>query len=322
MGRFRLIFWAVLVAESFTFFGFTYISAQEYSRPRFSLSVFGEISSFTIGDPNNAIDSYNHNSYFEYLRTNHPEYISGGLETIPSSTKTLGIEFGYRLANRLTCAVALVGPARLSNDSSITYSVVGGAGAQTTSLFERHIVKANLSLLLSVSYSVIISRLVNISAVAGAGYYPGQYKLTREIDVQYPLGSYSHGVGILDLSRSFPIGYHGGLDLSANLTRSLALIAGLKWRVAKTGHLRGVAQGTSNSYDSEGNLTYATSHQWSGILYSYSADDLLIGSRYTMLAVRETRPIEGGINSISDIKKANLDLSGYSIIVGLRIRLF
>jgi hypothetical protein len=322
MGRFRLIFWAVLVAEFFTFFGSTYISAQEYTRSRFSLSFFGQISSFAVGDPNNAIDSHNHNSYFEYLRTNHPEYISGSLETIPGSTTTLGMEFGYRLAKRWTCAVAMLGPTRLSKDNSITYSVVGGAGAQTTTLFERHVVDANLSVLLSIRYSVIISRLVNISALAGAGYYPGQYKLTWEIDVQYPLGSHSHGVGTWDLSRSFPIGFHGGLDISANLTRSLALIAGVKWRVAKTGHLRGVAQGTTNSYDAEGNLMYTTSHQWSGILYSFFQDDLLIGARYEKLAISETRPIEGGIDSKTDIRKANLDLSGYSIMVGLRIRLF
>ena len=289
---------------------------------RFSLSFFGQISSFAIGDPNNAIDSYNNNSYFEYLRTTHPGYISGGLETIPSSTKTLGIEIGYRLAKRWTCAVAMLGPVRLSNDSSITYSVMGDAGAQTTTLFERHVVDANLSVLLSIRNSVIISRLVNISALAGAGYYPGKYKLTRETDIQFPLGSHSQGVGTLDLSRSFPIGFHGGFDLSANLTNKLALVVETKWRIAKTGHLRGTAKGTSSSYDAGGNLVDTTSHQWSGILYSYSAEDLLIGSRYKILAVRETRPIEGGISSIRDIRKANLDLGGYSILVGLRIRLF
>jgi len=321
MGRFRLIFWAVLVTEFFTLFGSTYISAQEYSRPRFSLSLFAQISSFAIGDPNNAIDSYNHNSYFEYLRTNHPEYISGGIETIPSSTKTLGMEFGYRLAKRLTCAVAMLGPARLSNDSSITYSVVGDAGAQTTTLFERHVVDANLSVLLSIRYSVIISRFVNISALAGAGYYPGQYKITREIDVQYPLGDHSHAVSTLDFSRLFPIGFHGGLELSANLTRRVALIAGAIWRVAKTGHMRGVAQGTSSSYDAEGNLIITESRQVSGVLYSYFANDLLIGARYEVLAISSTRPEEGGIDDISDIKKANLDLSSHSIIFGLRVRL-
>ncbi len=322
MRLLRLVFWAILVAEFFTFFGPTYISAQEYSKPRFSLSFFGQISSFAVGDPNNAIDSYNHNSYFEYLRTNRPEYISGGLETIPSSTTTLGVEFGYQLATRWTCAVAMLGPARLSNDSSITYSVGGDPGVQTTTFFERHVVDADFSVLLFVRYSVLISRLVNISALAGAGYYPGQYKLTREIDVQFPLGGHSHGVGTLDLSRSFPIGFHGGLELSANLTRRLALIAGAIWRVAKTGHLQGVAQGNSNSYDAEGNLWNTTSRQFSGILYSYFADDLLIGARYEKLELSPIRPKEGGIDFISDIRKANLDLSGYSILIGLRIRLF
>jgi len=302
--------------------GVLHMSAQERYKPAFSFSLFGETSRFAIGDLNKAIDSYNHNSYFEYLRSSQPDLISGSLDPLPHASTNLGMELRCHLSGRIALGVTLMAPYHLSNYSTITYAVVGGAGAQITSRSDRNTIKAGFSLLLTAHYSLIRNAIFGLSVHAGVAYRPAHHKLTREYDIQYPLGGRSLANWSWDLSRSFPIGFHSGLGFSARLSRKLALIVEATVRVMDIGHLTGRYRGTSSSFDPEGNLDFTNSYYGSGTLYYFSIFDDLIGTRYETVSVYESRPSEGGIDWISDVRNANLNLNGYSIRLGVMVNLF
>ena len=58
-----------------------------------------------------------------------------------------------------------------------------------------------------------------------------------------------------------------------------------------------------------------------GTLYYFNKWDIGIGTRYDDLTVWKEPPF-ASIYSITDVRKAVLDLNGYSVRAGIRIKLF
>jgi hypothetical protein len=62
-------------------------------------------------------------------------------------------------------------------------------------------------------------------------------------------------------------------------------------------------------------------YEKSGTLYFFRTRMGEVGPWYPQLSVSESPP-EGGIGSFKDVREARLDLSGFALRIGLRVRLF
>ena len=66
---------------------------------------------------------------------------------------------------------------------------------------------------------------------------------------------------------------------------------------------------------------YNINVSWEGILYHYIGDAYFINARHEKITVSRLPP-EAGIDSPSDVRKAFLDLGGFTFRIGLKIGLF
>lgn len=113
-------------------------------------------------------------------------------------------------------------------------------------------------------------------------------------------------------SRNFMLGFHGNIFVQYLLKNKFALVAEFQKRHAKINGLRGATKflnGDGYSFETNGTLYYFT--EW----------DYFIGVRHATLEIFEAPP-EGGVRWINDLRGARLDLGGYSIRIGINVRLF
>jgi hypothetical protein len=96
------------------------------------------------------------------------------------------------------------------------------------------------------------------------------------------------------------------------LARNLALTAEVQWRYTRISNFRAIQQ-----YETG----YPSYEETTGWLYYFTKENLFIGSRHADLTVWEVPPY-ASVEFIMDVRKARLDLSGLSLLVGMKIRLF
>jgi len=120
------------------------------------------------------------------------------------------------------------------------------------------------------------------------------------------------------------IGFHGGIGFEYKYTERVSLFAEGLWRLAKIRTLKGSITTHADAYDENGYLTgtYDTDI-YQGILYHYSGEDLIVGGvRHEKLLVNDFPPPWIGTDLPADVRKAFLDLSGFTFRIGLKIGLF
>jgi hypothetical protein len=111
------------------------------------------------------------------------------------------------------------------------------------------------------------------------------------------------------------LGFHGGIGMEYSLTKNLGLVLEVQGRYVKIKNLKGFIQ-------SEDSHFIGRISKRKGYLWSYKISEWDFRSYYNLDISEE--PPRGSIPeiSISEVRKAIIDLSGFSLRIGLRIRLF
>jgi hypothetical protein len=162
---------------------------------------------------------------------------------------------------------------------------------------------------LSVYYTLPFIRKLNISIGGGVGFYSARIALSYRDATVYPFEDVSWIEGSQVAKRNFGLGLHGNINLEYNLSDKVILITEFQARYVRISGFKGTLTATN----SEGE-----SHQVGGTLYYFTYGG--VGGRFPALIISEEPP-RSPIDSYENVREAILDLSGYSLRIGIRVGL-
>jgi hypothetical protein len=281
-----------------------YAEERDGTGSRFSLKFSGGARYAIVGDLNEYLDSFN----------KQPD-ICGKVAKISNWASDWEVELRMRLSTRFGLGLASSGFYNKKNPSSIF--IYGGAivDPETTKSDTRiefiPEIKAAMPLGLNLHYSLCSASRMNLLMNLGLGWYTA--KLSDNYIASYfqSDGKIYFGTHYQSVENDFSLGFQGGLGLEYGFIDELALVVEVQGRFARIGSLKGKECAMTN-----GSLSEKT-----GTLYYYKWAWFGGGPWYPVIAVSESPP-EGGIGSFKDVREARLDLSGFALRLGLRVRLF
>lgn len=291
---------------------------EHSSSPTFSLCLRGTAGIMAIGDINAGLRTFNHNPTFEYLRKNDVSWgrIEGEVETLRGIYGSWEVEMRVDFSRRIGVGIATSSAVHRMNEGSVTWTYL--PPDQTVwpyHYYFRPEMRAAMPLKASVYYCFNPESKIVAGLSIGLGYYRGRMseQLNRD-GINGISGQTDWNDLYWETQSTGGLGLHLGLGAAYPLAPRVSLTADLEFRYAKIRNFR-AAQVHETSFPEH--------TESSGWLYSYTEDDLLIegAPRYVSFQVWETPP-DRSIGFISDIRRASLDLSGFAIKVGVRIRLF
>lgn len=296
---------------------------KEKFKPRFSIKLTGGWRYVSIGDVNSHLESFNNSYDFEYARLNNPESISGEITQLNNHIYDWEAELRMDISSKFALGISTSGAIRKRNESSLTYveKFYGIEefydGGEWTSIFTfRPEVKAQVPVKLSIYYRLPFVFKTNIIFYSGIGYYSANVskyeKLDLSIDSEYSYWRWEHW----KTDHKTNLGLHGGIGIEYNLSKNLALVAEAYGRYARIRNLIGTLQ--KENSDSVGRIYESQATLWYFKWACY-------GKGYYRLDISEESPSRWGIIlecSISNVRKARIDLSGFSVRMGIRIKLF
>jgi opacity protein-like surface antigen len=296
---------AVLTISTFLSLSLTsFADDRDGSGSRFSLKLTGGTRYAFVGDLNEYLDSFNRG-----------DDICGKVAEVGHWASDGEVELRMALSSRLVLGLASSGFFNKKNPSSM-FQYGGTLMDPETTKSDTRVefvpeVEAAMPLGLNLHYSLYSGSRMNILAGLGLGWYTG--KMTESLvatDFQSD-GKTHFGSVYWTVRNNFSVGFQGVLGLEYAVTDGLALVVELQGRFARVGSLKG----------KECVLTNNSLNEQTGTLYYYKWAWFGSGPWYPRLSVSESPP-EGGIGSFKDVREARLDLSGFALRIGLRMRLF
>ena len=173
-------------------------------------------------------------------------------------------------------------------------------------------IKVSPPIRLSAYYTLRLIQRLNISIGGGVGFYSARISQSLRFDEITPIGKFSWSTEDQGTRRNIALGFNGNAIFEYLLNDKLALVAEFQYRLSKIGGFKGTIK-HENSYGDKS--------EESGRLYYFTEWDYFIGTRHSTLEIFEAPP-EGGARWINDLREASLDLGGYSIMMGINVRLF
>jgi hypothetical protein len=263
---------------------------------RLSVKLYGGYANILAGDVNEGSDYY-----FEILEY----YQAEGLGTVTGSYKPLhgGYNFGgdviYQLSPKLGLGLG-VGYMRNSSSSVGTFS----DGTESVTLTVAPTLTA-LPIRLSLFFTTPMSKKLNLTADAGAAYYAG-LKLDATQGLEFSPTDWME-MRVEGSQRSgADIGFHGSLGVEYMLSPKMGFFVEAAGRYAKFNNFEIVTATTSGSGGSpdstEGKLYIATDTIGTAEI-----------SGFTIVATGD--PVD------PSYREPKIDLSGFSLQIGIRIRL-
>jgi opacity protein-like surface antigen len=304
------IVWILTIISLFLLNGIT-VSMEGKIRPRFSIKVTHGANYSFWGDINRYLESVNNNEVFEFWRKNAPERVVGEINTLNNWTDSWEAELRIDLSPKIAVGIATSGAIRRKNESSLIYTYIGAPGSQVTALTYKPEVKAQMPIRLGIYYTLPYGRKASFFFNAAIGYYSGKISDYLKYEVTDPSGGYGWTTRYNETERKSSLGFHSGFGVEYSLMRNLALVVETQGRYVKIKGFKARAR-----YD----YAYSMPSEVAGTLYYFTKWVLGIGVRYADLVVWE-KPPDITIYSPADIRKAILDLSGFSLRVGIRIKL-
>jgi len=303
-----LLFFLLLLVQ------FVFSEEKKPFKPRFSLKLTAGLgSALPIGDVNDCLESFNNNEVFEAHREYETGQVVGEIKTLDTRIFHGEAELRFDLTPRISFGIATSPPIHKRNESSVTYTILGWAGPQVMTWTFRPEIKVSYPIRLSAYYTLPLIRRLSISIGGGVGFCSAKIEQFGRYYAIYPLGDTGWVNASQVAKRNFALGFHGGVAFEKYIfTNRLSLIAEFQARYINIRGLKGTHKKTNeagNHFETRGTLYYFT--WW----------DHLIGARYASIEVHESPP-DAGCRYTADIRKAVLNLSGYSFRIGIRIRLF
>jgi hypothetical protein len=293
-------------------------TADEERFPKFSIRFAGEAGIMAIGDINKALKLFNNNETLEYIRKYNPSgaQVQGSVRSLNDYFVNWEPELRIDLSRRVGIGISISGAIHKQNESSLTYVYYpGDSSVWPYHYYFRPEINVKVPIKLTLYYYWLQRPRFLVYGDAGVGYYTGNMSEQLNFD---DVNGYSGDVDWTKRhwetqSRS-SLGIHIGMGAEILLMRNLALTGEIQWRNARIGNFR-----ATNRYET-GYPFYEVS---SGYLWYLTRDELSIGGRVGDLIVSEVNPAElYSVYLYADVHKAVFDISGLSIKIGLRLRLF
>ncbi|MFQ6083187.1 MAG: outer membrane beta-barrel protein [Candidatus Aminicenantia bacterium] len=276
---------------------------------RFSLKLTGGLAYVSVGDINRSIDSFN-NGLKEAVRYSN-DSLNGEIEEL-----NYGFDWEAELRIDISDKVGIgfaTGYIHLKNESSLTYTIRGWDRNEINIYsFEPKVTAVPLKL--RVYYTLPVTPKSKLFLNGGIGYYfakcsQGEKRKWRSVitDRWWNENKYWE-------VNSGNFGFHGGIGIEYNLTKNLALMIEGEGRYAKIKKLKGKGKWIWEPKEVNGTLYYYTWFDWRIGEW---------GEWYDGLAVFES--VEAGNRRLvweRVLREAILDLSGFSLRVGIKIKLF
>jgi len=300
---------------------FVTVAASGAADKKFSLVVREGFGSIKVGDVNSTRSSTS--SSFDVIREEHPGNCVGEYLPLPNNFKDWEAELRWRAWRGLSVGFSVSGPTHFSQTSPLTYSFYTDLGKQVDNFIWTSEIHAAAPIKLNLYYSLSLLPRVHLNVNGGIGYYHARIIDKDQWQFMDPTGASVVGYDLFNVTGN-QIGFHGGIGFEYKYTQRVSLFAEGLWRLAKIRTLKGTITTHANSYDENGYLTgtYDTSI-YQGILYHYSGEDLNVeGIRHEKLLVNDFPPPWIGTDFPADVRKAFLDLSGFTFRIGLKIGLF
>jgi hypothetical protein len=265
-----------------------------------------------IGDVNDCLESFNNNDVFDAHRESETGLVGGEINTLGTRIFHGEAELRFELTPRISLGIATSLPIRKQNESAVNYTILGWAGPQVMTWTFRPEIKMSFPIRLSAYYSVFFLPRINISIGGGIGLYPAKITQLLRFDEITPSGEVSWYTWDQQARRNFALGFHGNVAFEYQLNSKFGLLAEFQFRLSKIGTFKGILK-RDNIY---GNYS-----EKSGTLYYYTEWNYFIGIRLPTLEIWPDIPNDP-FKWIDDVMKAHLNLSGYSLRIGINIRLF
>ena len=280
---------------------------------RFSLKfTAGWGSRIPIGDVNDCLRSFNNNDIFEKHRKYGSGLVVGEIKTLDDRISHWEAELRFDLTRRISLGIATSAPIHKHNESSVTYTLWGWAGPQIITWTFRPEIKVSYPIRLSAYYTLPLIRGLSISIGGGMGFYPARVLQFVRFYQILPAGDIYWDNWDQKVRRNVALSFHGNVSLQYLLTNRIALIAEYQRRRIRITGLKGSLKVINN---------YGDGFEKNGTLYYFTEWNYFIGTRHASL---EMGPeiYYWPYRWIEDAREAKLDLSGYSIRLGISIRLF
>lgn len=153
---------------------------------------------------------------------------------------------------------------------------------------------------LGLYYSLFSNSKINILLNSGFGYYGIDISERREVKI-LPIYRYSAETFIRywEANSNGSVGFHGGIGFEYNISDHLAIVCECQARYVKISNIKGSTNGTKGTL----------------FLYNDVYSRIIPTSEHLDLGIFERKPDP-------TFDKAVIDLSGFSLRVGIRIKLF
>ncbi len=283
-------------------------------KPRFSVKLTGGLGYVAAGDINKVLGSVNDS--FKDARENNQQSVVGEIRKLNSWTPDWEAELRMDLSARFGVGIATSGAFERNGESSLTftyynYTDSGLAKPWAHTLTYKSDIKASMPIRLNFYYCLNRGARRSIVLSAGIGYYSGKMSATRNFEViRATVGDYSEKTD-WEVRRQSAIAFHGGADVEYSLSKRLDLVMEMRGRFVRITPFKGTMAYENNwgeKYISVGTLYYF--NMWSG----------WTPGSYSRLEVWDKQ--SEFFRDIYDIRKARLDLSGFSLRIGVRLKIF
>jgi len=259
------------------------------------------------------------NSIYDSIREADPDRIVGEILRVPNLFAEWEAELQWT-NGRFGVGLAVRNAGSIHQQSSLTYTRFGYAGTQIEERGNTSDIRLRPSLSINLYYSGPIHPNIDLAFSAGAGYYRVHMLYDENWDILTPLGDRGVGDSLINVSgAAFGFHFKGGLEY--RFSNRLSVLLDSRWRFARIGNLTGDVTVTSRVYDTEGNLIDTMINSAVGSLYHPIETDLGVGGRVGRLIVRDSPP-ELGSGFPTDIRRGIIDLTGFGVEIGFRIKLF
>jgi hypothetical protein len=249
-------------------------------------------------------------STFQYYRANYPDLISGEIRTLNHSIADYFLELQLDLSPKIGLGIG-ISPRRYSksNEGMINWTMIEGQRHEFTIRPE---INVSPSSNLSVYYFLFSRSKLKGFLDAGIGLYRARMSKYYKLEV-FPVGYDSDwATWTWGSEPKSSFGVHAGVEFEYALVPRLSLILKASQRFA---WIRGFT-GTRKDEGKFFGITYTETNT----LYYYTRTESYTGDRYADIQV--FTPPGSGIDFPADIRKARLNLGGFSLQLGIKIRLF
>lgn len=300
--RNKKIIWLLFILSFIILNKIGFSEERQKFKQRISIKLTAGGGYVAIGDMNKHLDSMNGYKYYRGVSISD---VSGKIEKLSNQSNDWELELKIDASPKIGFGFATSFFHR-RNQSSIYAYQVPEFGYDYKMIFEPEI-KVIMPVGLNLYYSIYSGSKLNVFINSGIGWYLGKMTENMHENFIYPLGDVYFNNRYWEVEYSSSLGFRGGVGFEYNLKKNLALVVELQGRYLRIGSLEGTVKYETN-FGSGLTIGDGGTLHFFEMSYYYDLD--------IPLPIRLFPPLE------LIERNAVLDLSGFLLRIGIKIKLF